>query len=226
MGNIVHNVLEQFYKQYPEHLPQNAKKIMEELAENLLNENEIEDSIKLFWKIRIERMIDWILQKEENLRIDIKHTHCEVKGRTSFQSSGGEFIVGAKADRIDETTNGTVRVIDYKTGYAPQNTKVEKGYAPQLPIEGIIAQKGDFEEISAKPVESLHYWKLQNNESSFSKNVDDLLENYTDKLTAIIEHFDKKDSEYIVQPKYKDEYCDYIHLSRIKEWGVNSSDDD
>ena len=226
MGNIVHEVLERFYKQYPEHLPENPKSIMLELANKLLEENEIEDNVKLFWKIKIEKMIDWILQKEESLRVGIKHTHCEVKGRTSFQSSGGEFFVGAKADRIDETTNGTISVIDYKTGSAPSKTKVEKGYAPQLPIEGIIAQKGNFEGIPAKPVESLHYWKLQSKESSFNKEVDVLLDNYINKLTAIIEHFDDKDSEYIVQPKYKDPYCDYTHLSRINEWGVNSSDED
>lgn len=226
MGNIVHEVLERFYKQYPEHLPENSKNIMLELADKLLDENEIEDNIKLFWKIKVYKMLDWVWQKENKLRIDINHTHCEIKGRTSFQSSGGEFIVGAKADRIDETTDGEICVIDYKTGYTPNSTVVKKGYAPQLPIEGIIAQRGDFEGIKAKPVKSLHYWKLATKDFSFDKDVDDILDGYVNKISAIIEHFDNENSEYIVQPKYKNEYCDYTHLSRLNEWGVNSNDED
>ena len=69
-------------------------------------------------------------------------------------------LVGQRADRIDERTDGTVAIIDYKTGAVPSTKEVSAGYAPQLPLEAVIAAAGGFDVIGAKAVSELAYWRL------------------------------------------------------------------
>lgn len=61
-----------------------------------------------------------------------------LEGEFTFQSASGPRTVRlrAKADRIDLLADGTLRVIDYKLGKAPKNTR-----ALQLPIYGVCAEQ-------------------------------------------------------------------------------------
>lgn len=60
----------------------------------------------------------------------------ELEGEYTFASDDGprRVRIRSKADRLDLLADGTIRVIDYKTGKAPKTSK-----ALQLPIYGIIA---------------------------------------------------------------------------------------
>ncbi len=62
----------------------------------------------------------------------------ELKGTFTFEGDGcaREIPIRAKADRIDLLADGTMRVIDYKLGRAPDRKR-----ALQLPIYGVAAQQ-------------------------------------------------------------------------------------
>ncbi len=49
----------------------------------------------------------------------------EEKLQTTFESAGTKVRLKGMADRIDRLSDGTVRIIDYKTGSKPQKSKVE-----------------------------------------------------------------------------------------------------
>ncbi len=51
----------------------------------------------------------------------------------------GPFTIRARADRIDTLADGRLVIIDYKTGAPPTAKQVEAGFAPQLPLEAMIA---------------------------------------------------------------------------------------
>ena len=51
-----------------------------------------------------------------------------------------DFLLTARADRLDALTSGGLAIIDYKTGTPPRRRK-SRSLSPQLPLEGLIARQ-------------------------------------------------------------------------------------
>lgn len=227
-GNIIHGILEQFNNKYPSVFPKNAKEELLKLGEQYFKDNEIALETRAFWWPNFEKAIDWIIAKEEVYRCDIKKIHNELEGSFSFDAPAGVFTITAKADRVDETLDGGINIIDYKTGSARSVSTVKAGYAPQLPIEGLIAEKGGFgSDVKASKVEKLLYWQLANKETEIV-NDEDLLDKTFERLQKLVAIFDFADTGYASNPNPKQapKYSDYEHLARIKEWSVQEDSDE
>ena len=85
---------------------------------------------------------------------------AEVSGDVSI----GDFVVTAKADRLDVLQDGRLEVIDYKTGSPPSSKEVAAGFSPQLPLEALIAVRGGFADVpEGRDMASLLYWHLKGN---------------------------------------------------------------
>ena len=198
------------------------------LGREYFSENEIAQETKAFWWPSFEKTVAWLVDKEDVYREGIAKVSSEVQGRFSFEAPAGEFTITAKADRVDETKDGKINIIDYKTGQARSPKEVAEGYAPQLPIEGLIAQFGGFDNILEKDVESLIYWQLGRKEIVIDKDMGQLLENSYQKLKELVSVFDFETTPYISKPnpKHAPRYSDYEHLSRVKEWSVQESGDE
>ena len=227
LGIIVHALLEKFYTEYPDNFPSDALNILQNMAEKSFEENNIPPEIIAFWQPKITNIINWINSTEQKYHSDITKTLCEKSGTINFTAEGGTFTIGAKADRIDVTKDGFINIIDYKTGSHHKAKEIKNGYAPQLPIEGIIAEQGGFNDIPAKPVQNLSYWHLGKDIVCVEKDVETILADNFEKIKKLINHFDNPESAYITKPnpKYSLSHSDYTHLSRINEWEVNSDDE-
>lgn len=227
-GNIIHAVLEAFNKKFPHSYPQNAEEELLKLGREYFSENEIAQETRAFWWPSFEKTVAWLVDKEDVYREGIAKVSSEVQGRFSFEVPAGMFTITAKADRVDETKDGKINIIDYKTGQARSPKEVAEGYAPQLPIEGLIAQFGGFDSIPEKDVESLIYWQLGRKEIVIDKDMERLLENSYQKLKELVSVFDFETTPYISKPnpKHAPKYSDYEHLSRVKEWSVQESGDE
>ena len=66
----------------------------------------------------------------------------------------------ARADRIDQLTDGGLVVLDYKTGSAPRAAEIAAGRRTQLLVRSVIAAEGGFDDIPADNVVGMEYWKL------------------------------------------------------------------
>jgi ATP-dependent helicase/nuclease subunit B len=221
-GNIMHAVLEKFNAKYPSSFPKNAREEMLILGEEYFAEHKATGAKLAFWRPNLERMVDWVVAHEAPYRDSVAKIYSEVQGGYTFKAPAGEFKVTARADRVDVLKDGQVNVIDYKTGAAKKLKEVRAGYAPQLPIEGIIASKGGFENLPAASVEALMYWRLGVEESSIAEDVQEILEHNEQCIKELISIFDFETTPYISRPKaaIAPKYSDYEHLSRIKEWSV------
>ncbi|MBO7556373.1 MAG: PD-(D/E)XK nuclease family protein [Alphaproteobacteria bacterium] len=227
LGIIVHSLLEKFYTAYPHNFPDNASNILLEMAQKSFEENNIPADTIAFWQPRILKIIKWITSIEKTYHGEIKQTLCEKPGKITIQTSNGNFIIGAKADRIDITQDNKINIIDYKTGRAHSAKEIQNGFAPQLPLEGIIAQEHGFDNNLPTEVKTLSYWKLGEKTISVEKNVDTVLTDNFHKIKKLINHFDNPNSAYITKPNYKHGSfkSDYTHLSRIDEWGISNDDE-
>ncbi len=227
-GIITHAVLEKFNRQYPGQMPENAREILTELGQKELAAAGVGLETAAFWLPALEKMTAWYTECERQYRPDISKIYCEKEGHYSFPAPGGTFTLSARADRIDLTREGTLNIIDYKTGNARTAKEVAGGYAPQLPIEGIIAQNGGFEGITGAEIKSLRYWQLGKKETVIDKNVKEILDHNLENIKRLISVFDNPDKPYLTQPnpKFAPAYSDYEHLSRIKEWGIVDGNDE
>jgi ATP-dependent helicase/nuclease subunit B len=99
------------------------------------------------------------------------------------------------------------------------------GFAPQLPLEGLILRKGGFLGISAHEFLQLKYIKLTGGDPAgtkrvWDKNINDIIDASEEGLLRLILAFDSVETPYLASPdpSNKLSYDDYEHLARVKEW--------
>ena len=227
-GNLMHKILEEFNNRHPNAFPPDGREELLALGRQKFAEDEKLADKKAFWWPKFAKMIEHLAALEAEYRPGVVRIHNEVEGCFDLDLPGGKFRVTAKADRVDETAGGKINIIDYKTGKARSVKEVSKGFAPQLPLEGLIAEKGGFAGCAAAEVESLRYWQLSRKEVAIEQEVGTILSETEQRLKEMINLFDFETTAYICHPNPKrvPEYSDYEHLARVKEWYVNESDDE
>src|SRR3546814_13833557 len=62
---------------------------------------------------------------------------------------------------MDVLPDGSLAIIDYKTGKPPSGKQVAAGYSMQLGLLGLIAEQGEFEGLDGSgDVAAFEYWSL------------------------------------------------------------------
>ena len=186
-----------------------------------------------FWWPRFERIAAWFIDTERPRRAVLAETITEVAGALSLPAPAGTFRLTARADRIDRLADGTLAIIDFKTGAVPGAGEVVAGFAPQLPLEAAIAAAGGFTDIAASPVAELAYWRLSGGrtagaESSVGgEDPGALAERARAGLLQLIATFDDPATAYESRPRaeWAPRYSDYEHLARVKEWSAPGATD-
>jgi len=174
----------------------------------------------IFWDLHITRIAEWIWEYERIKDANWKSYH-ELKGTMDFAG----IKVTARADRIDYATDGSVEIIDYKTGRTPEKKAVVTGLYPQLPVEALIAQSGGFAIPDAKTLQ-LKYIQLQGKwqigkELMIAAN----LEQTEAGLTMLINTYLTGDHPFfaINTEDQSGKTSKYKHLSRMDEWFAQST---
>lgn len=167
-GSLVHDALEQFIRAYPGDLPEDACNRLIDIGREVFDEHLAQPGVWAFWWPRFERIAKWFVEQETKRRGRVQEMHVEVTGQTELEGPAGPFILRAKADRIDLLRDGSLAILDYKTGAPPSAREVAAGFAPQLPLEAVIARRGGFPGIAAgKKVSELLYWRLKGGDAGW-----------------------------------------------------------
>src|ERR1700730_9675923 len=161
-GSAIHATLERFVDGHPVGpLPPDAReKLRALLREELAAQLQDADFVALRWP-RLEKTIDFYLGFEAGRRDKIKAIKTECEGKLDIPLDDGSiFTLTARADRIALNSDGTVMLVDYKTGTPPGMNEILVGFAPQLTLEAAMAVRGAFNlEWSIATIETL-YLKL------------------------------------------------------------------
>ncbi len=220
-GIIIHGILEEFNHKYPRQFPENAKEELLALGRRCFAENRLANEKKVFWWPQFEQIIEHLIALETVYRDDILQIHSEISGKMEIETGGGKFVITAEADRIDETRDGQINIIDYKTGEARSVKQVKSGFAPQLPLEGLIAEAGGFDGVKAAKVNKLLYWQLGVKNIDIDGDISKLLAETKQNVTELITLYDLESTPYECHPNLKKNpaFEIYAHLARVKEWG-------
>jgi ATP-dependent helicase/nuclease subunit B len=228
-GQFVHHALDRFIRRYPDILPNDhdALAALLEDGHSAFGETLGHPSVAAFWWPRFERVARWFIAFErERRREGIKPLATEIGGSVEIDADGGVFRLTAKADRIDRLPDGRLAIIDYKTGRAPRPELVASGIAPQLPLEGVIAEQGGFGGIPAATAGELIFLRLGGGNppgevlaALGKQDSSAAVEEAWRGLVTLIDRFDSAAMPYHSAPRPEFAFAgDYDHLARIGEW--------
>jgi ATP-dependent helicase/nuclease subunit B len=234
-GQKIHEALDQFLRQWPGALPDDAAQQLTAIGERCFGAWLARPAVRGLWWPRFERLAEWFIGFERGRRAaGIAALATEIKGRTTLPGAGGDFTLTAKADRIDRLPGGALAILDYKTGAAPPYAEVASGLSPQLPLEAAMAIAGGFPGIGANPVGELAFVRLTGGElageylavepSGRDKaplDAAQLAAKSIAGLGKLIARYDDPATPYLSRPRPRwVKYGDYDHLARVKEWSV------
>ena len=129
-------------------------------------------AVHSFWLPRYRHICGWIAEMERVTRPTVHALLSERKGKWQWLSTAGPFTLTARMDRVELGNNGTLSIIDYKTGSLPTTQAIATGVSCQLPLSAIIAEKGVVEDIPRNSkILALCYWKLGGNDGGLVMDI-------------------------------------------------------
>lgn len=220
-GSAVHRVLEIWMKEDdcdPDRLRARA--------EDLLAQSSAHPLMRALWQPRLLEAIDWIAEQvASNERDGRKPLKAEAYGSCTL---AGVELYGI-VDRIDRLADNSLAVVDYKTGRAPSGRAVHDGYAMQLGLLGVIAERGGFAEVEGVP-STFEYWSMAKDRGKLGyvasptagrNGIDP-----TEFTTLAVRNFVEAAEKWLtgnapftakLHPEYAP-YGDYDQLMRLDEW--------
>ena len=138
---------------------------LEMRARAMFDRPDIHPLLKALWQPRLIEAIRWIAAEvAADQAAGRRILAVEADGRAEI---AGVTLTG-KADRIDRMPDGTLGIVDYKTGKPPSARQVRAGYSLQLGLLGLIAEHGGFPGIDDGLVAGcFEYWSLAKKNDAF-----------------------------------------------------------
>jgi ATP-dependent helicase/nuclease subunit B len=198
--------------------------------ERALGEARLRPALANWWRPRLLRIADWIAEVEAARRPGLSLTQIgsEVRGQWPIPGAAGRFILKGRADRIEKRADGSITLIDYKTGSVPSEKRVREGHAPQLPLEAAMAAAGAFGEDFTGPTAEMSYWRLRGGAEPGAvitpiENIGELAEliaRSEDSFRTLIAAFDDPQKPYLARPHpgRAARESAYGRLARLAEW--------
>jgi len=238
-GKLVHEGLCMFLRKHGAIWPADAAAELRAAMRRALGLAGLRPALQAWWQPRLDRIADWVAAHDGDRRRSAAPVAIdpEVSGEIEMPRDGGLFRLVGKADRIERYDDGTVAILDYKTGQPPTQKAVEAGLAPQLVLEAAMAQLGGFGTSLAGPARALTYWHLTGGieageeKALFKKSLDRIPDEAAAALAslgALIDAFDRFDKPYLSRPipDQAPRFADYAQLARVAEWSAAGGEDE
>jgi ATP-dependent helicase/nuclease subunit B len=238
-GMLVHRGIHLFVQEHGIAWPPDAAGSMRRAMRRALAESLVRAALTAWWEPRLDRIAAWIVQTEQQRRagVPLSHIATEQSGVVDIRHGERHFRLVARADRIERREDGTLAILDYKTGFVPSQKSVADGRAPQLLLEAAMAAAGGFgAELQAATTE-LTYWQLTGGFEPgkatplFNGKASELqtaIERAIRGLENLIDQYDEPGRCYLAQPNpaWAPRFSDYAQLARVAEWSLAAETED
>jgi ATP-dependent helicase/nuclease subunit B len=238
-GSIVHDGLDRFLRRHGAAWPPDAVSGLRTAMAQALAESGLRQALVAWWSPRLERIADWVAATEAERRTKRAPVTLatETSGRTELHRPGGSFQLTGRADRIERYADGTLTILDDKTGRPPSQQDVDDGLAPQLLLEAMMAAEGAFGADHQGSASELLYWHLSGGLDPgkamplFRKVPDEIpgaVLDARDLLCMLIDDFDRPERSYLScpHPGHAPRFSDYAQLARVAEWSASGDGDE
>ena len=237
-GQIIHLVLHEFTRAFPNVLPDDVEGELTRIANAHFARLDGSPLVEAFWRPHFQRFARWFAATEPARRRGVASILTEVSGQLDLPAGGG-FRLTARADRIDVGDDGAAVIYDYKTGKPPAPKHVDDFYAPQLSLEAAIAEAGGFEGLNNCAVGGLVYIHVSGRNDGGEERAATtkvapsmLAEQALKKLSTVIARYADPNMPYEVKRRSAQafrslyRYDEYEHLARVKEWLTQEAEEE
>ena len=228
-GTAIHKALELFEA---EDAPKTKPHLISLLEANLSAAGEPEAVLAARHAV-LEQMAVWYLDWRSARRVDGK-PKLEVKGQLDFEIAGEPFTLSAMADRIERQPDGSLIIVDFKTGSPPTDKEIAVGLSQQMPLQALIATKGGYEHIPATDVSALEYVafkakpeaRLIGQGRALQASPDELAREAEEGLVRLIAAYRENDAAFLSAPRVQFVKYDngYNRLARRAEWAGDTEE--
>ncbi|MCX5494931.1 double-strand break repair protein AddB [Kaistia dalseonensis] len=231
-GTLIHDALGQFIETWQGPFDANALEALMAVGRTVFAQVEPFLSVHALWWPRFVAIAQWFIGWEAS-RHDIAARHAEIGGSWPVNE---RFRLTGRADRIDQRRDGTLEILDFKTGVPPSAKQLSTGLAPQLALEVAMARAGAFEGIPAGASVAELGWiglgRVGKGEPFASAirdlPADALGQEAAERLVALITAYADPDRAYIsrARPMFETRFeSPYDHLARVREWALGVGED-
>ncbi|WP_353228662.1 double-strand break repair protein AddB [Novosphingobium sp.] len=201
------------------------------LAEQALARMSAHPLMRALWQPRLIDALLWIEDQHDRLTGEGRRVVAFEKwGKLTVRG----VLIKGRADRIDRLPDGTLAIVDYKTGGPPSGKMVADGFALQLGLIGLMAEQGGIDGVTGTPTR-FEYWSLsaRKKEDGFGWSDEPIREGRKrsgvardEFLPLTLRYLDEALDQWILgsdpftarlnpdQPGY----ADYDQLMRLDEW--------
>ncbi len=235
-GSIVHQGFQHYIAEHGAGWTGASRAQLRAAMARALAEAGLRQALAEWWSPRLARIADWAADMEIERRQSHRPvaTGAELSGEWRLSVPGG-FLLRGRADRIEKRADGSIAILDYKTGKPPSESAVAAGLSPQLPLEAAMAASGAFGDEWQGPAAELTYWHVSGGAEPgrathlFKSVAAEIAANAVqarDRLFNRIEAFDNPDQAYLAQPHpgMKPRFSDYAQLARVDEWALGNDE--
>ncbi len=110
--------------------------------------------VRVMWQPRFEEAAAWF---EEQVAEGRKAGRVPLKAEAQGKIEIAGVTLRGKADRIDVLPGEGLAIVDYKTGEPPSDAQVKAGFALQLGLIGLMAERGAFDDVKGRAT-AFEYW--------------------------------------------------------------------
>lgn len=218
-GEVLHEVLEHFVKRCKTEPP--TRELLIEIADAVLGQKVAWPSARAVWRARLARAADAFIA----FSTGTGGIPVEVETQGSITLAEFDFTLFGTPDRIDLMPDGTLHLIDYKTG-APPSEEQQRVFAKQLLLAAAMAENGGFGALGPMPVSKISYVGVKDDlkivETALGS--EEVAEVWAG-LQRLIGAYARKGQGYTSRRAMFETNLasDYDHLARFGEWDLSDT---
>lgn len=166
-GTITHDIFAAFVMSGHDVMAPDALDMLKAIAIDKFAGLETIAERRDIWLRRFSTTAAQFLAHERERQPLVKTRHAEIKGEWHLKL-GETFVLSGRADRVDEMVDGTLEIIDFKTGAVPSKAAMQAFEVPQLLLEAQMGKVGALEGIAPADSSRLTYIKIGLGPEAFS----------------------------------------------------------
>jgi ATP-dependent helicase/nuclease subunit B len=235
-GTAVHAAVEAFEK------AENTATLDELIVSELLEAGAAPELIELekpLWIRAGKAYMGWLdRRKDHRVSVATEQKAKIILHALTGPSPGGDVELQATADRIEQLADGTLAIIDFKTGEPKKPNQVKSGLEPQLALEAAIAAQAKFGPIGPARTSELIYFRMALSARTADENNGEPLD-FKDRTTMqvaedalaglqkLIKEYANPKQGYLSKPRVEFVWSvsDYDRLARRAEWGIEEGEE-
>ena len=238
-GSIIHDCLAEFLRDWDGPFNDLAIERLIEIGAAKFETLSVFPQLYALWWPRFQRIARWFVNNFELERAkSLQQRYLECSGVMEVRIERELFKLVGRADRIDLLNDGSLSILDYKTGQIPSLRQVETLLAPQLPLEVAMVKSGGFQGIAKEcEIRDQTYVILSGGKKAGDvqdrspKNVSvvELANQASQSLQNLVRAYFEHEQGYLSRARvFKERIFSgpYDHLARVQEWSVGIVDED